>query len=435
LNPARQEQMLTDTSLPEPREHDDSTPASPIGGPVQEKTEISLLDLLVILAERKGTVLWITGCCAVSAVVISLFLPKMYTGKVTLVPPQQNSSAGSLALASQLGNLGGMAALAGNGLGIKNPNDMYVAMLKSRTVEDAVIQRFGLMQEYRERYLSNTRKELESRTKIEGNGKDGLINLSVEDRDPNRAAELANGYVDQFRNLSEHLAITEASQRRLFFGQQLEEAKDNLAKAEESMKQTEQKTGMIQFNGQTSALIQSAVALRAQITAKEVEIQSLGTFATDQNSQLIQAQKELESLQAQLAKLGGNASNGDSGMLISKGQIPQAGLEYLRKERDVKYYETIFALLARQYEVAKVDEAKQGALIQVLDPAVPPDHRSSPKRTIIVIVATVAGFFLGIFIALVQAVFQNAKNDPRTFPKIASLRDALSFRRRYSVKV
>ena len=143
--------MLTDTSLPEPREHDDSTAASPIGGPVQEKAEISLLDLLVILAERKGTVLWITGCCAVSAVVISLFLPKMYTGKVTLVPPQQNSSAGSLALASQLGNLGGMAALAGNGLGIKNPNDMYVAMLKSRTVEDGVIQRFGLMQEYRER--------------------------------------------------------------------------------------------------------------------------------------------------------------------------------------------------------------------------------------------------------------------------------------------
>ena len=426
--------MLTDTSLPNVQEPADSTAFVSKGGFTHEQTEISLLDLLILLAERKKTVFSIAGCFALSAAIISLLLPKMYTATVTLVPPQQSTSAGALALASQLGGLGGMAALTGGALGIKNPNDMYVAMLKSRTVEEGMIQRFGLMQEYHERYLSNARRALESRTKIEGNGKDGLIHISIEDRDPSRAAELANGYVDQFRNLSEHLAITEASQRRLFFGQQLEAAKDNLAKAEESMKQTEQKTGMIQFNGQAGALIQSAVALRAQITAKEVEIQSLRTFATDQNSQLVQAQKELESLQAQLAKLGGNASSADSGMLIPKGQVPQAGLEYLRKERDVKYYETIFGLLARQYEAAKVDEAKQGALIQVLDPAVPPDHRSSPKRTIIVIVATVAGFFLGIFVALVQAVFQNAKNDPRISPKIASLRDALSFRRRYSVK-
>jgi uncharacterized protein involved in exopolysaccharide biosynthesis len=427
--------MLTDTPLTELGEPEDSTAVAAREGLSQAKAEISLLDLLILLAERKKIVLSFAGCFAVGSIVISLLLPKTYTATVTLVPPQQSTSAGALALASQLGSLGGMAALTGGALGIKNPNDMYVAMLKSRTVEDGMIQRFGLMQEYHERYLSNARKALESRTKIEGNGKDGLIHISIEDRDPNRAAELANGYVDQFRNLSEHLAITEASQRRLFFGQQLEAAKDNLAKAEESMKQTEQKTGMIQFNGQAGALIQSAVALRAQITAKEVEIQSLRTFATDQNSRLVQAQKELESLQAQLAKLGGNASSADSGMLIPKGQVPQAGLEYLRKERDVKYYETIFGLLARQYEAAKVDEAKQGALIQVLDPAVPPDHRSSPRRTIIVIVATVAGFFLGIFVALVQAVFQNAKNDPRIFPKIASLRDALSFRRRYSVKV
>jgi tyrosine-protein kinase Etk/Wzc len=421
--------MLTDASLPEIREPEDSTATAPKNRPVKGTTEISLLDLLVVLAERKKTILWITGCFAVSAIIISLFLPKRYTATATILPPQQNSSSGSLALASQLGSLGGMAALAGTGLGIKNPNDMYVAMLKSRTVEEAMIQRFGLMQEYHERYLSNTREALESRTKLDGSGKDGLIYISIEAKDPNRAAELANGYVDQFRKLSEGIAITEASQRRRFFEQQLEQAKDNLAQAEESMKQTEQTTGMIQLNGQASALIQSAVSLRAQITTKEVEIQSLRTFATDQNAQLFQAEKELESLQTQLAKLGGAGDGSDAGMLPTKGRVTTAGLEFLRKEREVKYRETIFELLARQFELAKLDEAKQGALIQVVDAAAPPDHRSSPKRTIIVIFATLAGFFVGIFVALLQAVFQTMKSDPQTLPKISALYEALSFRR------
>ena len=421
--------MRTDTSLPDLQEPADSTAFASKRGLTEEKTEISLLDLLILLAERKKTILSIAGCFALLAVVISLFLPKLYTATVTIIPPQQSTSAGNLALASQLGNLGGgMAVLAGSTLGIKNPNDMYVAMLKSRTVEDGMIQRFGLMQEYRQRYPSNARKALESRTKIEGNGKDGLIHISIEDRDPNRAAELANGYVDQFRNLSGHLALTEASQRRLFFGQQLEEAKNNLAKAEESMKETEQKTGLIQLSGQASALIQAAVSLRAQIAAKEVEIQSLRTFATDQNAQLVQAEKEREGLRAQLAKLGGTGGDGDAGMIVPKGVVPQAGLEYLRKERDVKYYETIFELLARQFEAAKVDEAKQGALVQVVDTAVPPDRRSSPHRAIIVIVATLVGLMVGIFVALIQAVFQAMEGDPQKSTKLSLLRSALSFR-------
>ncbi len=424
--------MLTDTPLPDLREPIDSEGVVQATGALRESREISLLDLMILLAERKRIVFWIAGSFAVLAIIMSLLMPKMYIATVIILPPQQSSS-GSFALA-QLGSLSNMALLAGGGIGIKNPNDMYVAMLKSRTVEDAMIERYGLMEEYHAHYLSVARKALESQTKIDGTGKDGLIRISIESRDPNRSAELANGYVEQFRSLSERLAITEASQRRLFFGQQLIAAKDNLVKAEESLKQTEQQTGLIQLNGQASALIQSAVSLRAQITAKEVEIQSLRTFATDQNAQLVQAQNELDSLRAQLAKLGGKGDEADGGMLVSKGRVPQAGLEYLRKERDVKYYETIFELLARQLEAAKVDEAKQGALIQVLDPAVPHDHRSSPKRAIIVIVATMVGFFVGIFVALVHGVIQNMKSDPQTFPKLANLCDALSFRRRTSVK-
>jgi uncharacterized protein involved in exopolysaccharide biosynthesis len=418
--------MTTETPLPELNEHADSPPATPISGyGATEDDEISLLDLLIVIAERKRVILWVTAVFAILAIIVSLRLPKSYTATVTVLPPQQNTSMG--ALASQLGNLGGMAALAGGGLGLKNPNDMYVAMLKSRTVEDAMVQHFGLMQEYHARYLSDASKAFEGHATVDGSGEDGLIHISVEDRDPRRAAELANGYVDQFRDLSQHLAITEASQRRLFFEQELEQAKNNLANAEEALKQTELTTGVIEPDTQARALIESAASLRAQITAREVEIQGMQTYATGENAQLVQAQRELESMRAQLAKLGGDSTGGE--LIVPKGRVPEAGMEYIRKERDVKYYETIFDILARQYEVAKLDEAKEGALIQVVDPAIPPDRRSFPKRGLIVIGATVAGFMLGVFLALLQAVFQRLKADPEATVKLHLLRSALSLKR------
>lgn len=386
--------------------------------------EISLLDLLIVLAERRRIVILFTAFFAVLALIIAFILPKKFTATVTLLPPQQGSSSMSSLLASQLGGLGSMAALAGGSLGLKNPNDMYVAMFKSNTVEDAMIQKFGLMKEYHAKLLSVARKDFENHVKVDGNSKDGLIHISVEDRSPEKAAAMANGYVDAYRHLSENLAITEAGQRRLFFQEQLEQAKDKLADAEEALKETELKTGMIEVNSQARALIESAAQLRAQIAAKEVQIQALQTFATGQNAQLVQAQQELDSLRAQLAKLGGSEDNSDS-LIPPRGTVPQAGLEYVRKMRDVKYYETIFTILAKQYEMAKLDEAKEGALIQVVDPAIVPDHKSSPKRALIVIVATLAGLFIGILVALFRAGMERMKADPESNAKLALLRSTL----------
>ncbi len=385
--------------------------------------------LLLVIAERKRIVLWVTAVFAILAVIISLILPVSYTATVTLLPPQEGSSVGA-ALASQLGSLGGMAALAGGGLGMKNPTDRYVAMLQSRTVEDAMVRRFDLMREYRKRYLSDARKAFQNHSTVDGSGKDGLIHISVEDHDADRAAELANGYVDQFRDLSQHLAITEASQRRLFFQQELEQAKNNLADAEEALEQTEQKTGVIQPDSQERALIESAASLRAQITAREVQIQGMQTYATGENSELIQAQQELAGLRAQLAKLGGSEDSSGNEVLIPKGLVPKVGMEYVRRLRDVKYYETIFDILARQFEVAKLDEAKEGALIQVVDPAIPPDRRSFPRRGLIVIGATFAGIFVGVFLALIAAGLEHLREDPATTGKLAQLQRALSLRRR-----
>jgi len=347
---------------------------------------------------------------------------------VVVLPLQQNSSL-SAALTSQLGNMGGIGALAGGSLGLKNSNEMFVGMLRSRTVEDSMVKRFSLMQEYQSKFPSDARRTFEKYVTVDGSGKDGLIHISIEDRDPNRAAELANGYVDQFRKLSEHLAITEASQRRLFFEQQLVQAKDNLANAEEALKQTEQTTGLFQLDSQARALIESAAAIRAQIAAKEVEIQSLRTYATSENSELVQAQQELEGLRTQLAKLGGSA-NLDAGLMVPKGQVPTAALEYVRKLREVKYNETIFDLLARQFAIAQLDEAKQGAVVQVVDAAVPPDRRSFPKRTLIVIGATVVGFFFGIFLALIRAASEHVMRDAEAASKFRHLRNVLRFGKR-----
>jgi tyrosine-protein kinase Etk/Wzc len=412
-----------DTTTTEIR-HFDTQTVPPSALHDEQNNEISLLDLLIILARRKWLILKFTFGFALIALIISLLLPKRYTALTTVLPPQQNSSLSS-ALMSQIGNLGTLGALAGSSMGLKNPNDMFVAMFKSRTVEDAMIERFGLMKEYHQEYMSTARKAFESHATVESGAKDNLIHISVQDKDPKRAAAMANAYVEEYRQLSQHLAISEASQRRLFFEQQLEQAKDNLANAEEALKETQQKTGMIQLDSQARALIESAAQLRAQITAKEVQLQGMRTYGTNENADVVQAQQELDSMRAQLAKLGGSADDTSGGLILPRGQVPQVGVEYIRKLRDVKYRETIFEILARQFELAKLDEAKEGALIQVVDPAIVPDYKSFPKRGLIIVVAAIAGMFIGIFVALFKEGMERLRQDPEQSERLNVLRRAL----------
>lgn len=412
-----------DTTTTEIRHFDTQT--VPSSAPHDEQNnEISLLDLLIILARRKWLILKFTIGFALIALIISLLLPKRYTATTTVLPPQQNSSLSS-ALMSQIGNLGSLGALAGSSMGLKNPNDMFVAMFKSRTVEDAMIERFGLMQEYHQKYMSTARKAFEGHATVESGTKDNLIRISVEDKDPKRASAMANAYVEEYRQLSQHLAISEASQRRLFFEQQLDQAKDSLANAEEALKETEQKTGMIQLDSQARALIESAAQLRAQITAKEVQLQGMRTYGTNENADVVQAQQELDSMRAQLAKFGGSADDTSGGLILPRGKVPQVGVEYIRRLRDVKYRETIFEILARQFELAKLDEAKEGALIQVVDPAIVPDYKSFPKRGLITVVAAIAGMFIGIFMALFKEGMERLRQDPEQSERLNILRRAL----------
>jgi tyrosine-protein kinase Etk/Wzc len=365
-----------------------------------EDSETSLLDFLILVLERKRFLAWfVLGATALSTI-IAFLLPIRYEAKVMLLPPAQNSSLGS-ALIEQLGNLdsslGSLASLAGSGLGLKNPADMYLSLLTSRTVEDAMIDRYGLMQEYHKKRMADTRKELERRTTATAGNKDGLIRLTVEDRDPKRAAELANGYVEEFRKLSERLAITEAQRRRLFFQQQVEVSKNELTKAEDAMTQTQQTTGVVEIGSQARALIESAAILRAQVAAKQVQIEGMRSFAAEDNPELKLAKQELAALQSQLEHVAGSDQDPGSDINLSKGRVTQAGMEYLRRYRDLKYQETVFELLAKEFQIAKLDEAREGSIVQVVDPAVVPDKRSFPPRLLIVIASTVLSVFVALF--------------------------------------
>jgi uncharacterized protein involved in exopolysaccharide biosynthesis len=381
--------------------------------------ELQLLDLLIILSKRRRFIVRFVLGAVVAAVITVCLIPNRYTAETVVMPPGQNSSMSSNLL-SQMGG-GALASLAGGSLGIKNSGDLYVSLFRGRAIEDAMIQRFGLMQRYDKKRLSDARQKFESKSTVALGTKDGLIKITVTDSDPKMAADMANGYVEEFRKLSANLAISEASQRRAFFQQQLLEANQNLATAEEAMKQTQKTTGILQIDSQARSLIETAAVLRAQIAAQEVELQGMSSYATEKNPQVATAQQRLIALKAQLAKLSGTDATPGSSIIVPKGNIPEAGIEYIRKLRDVKYYETIMELIAKQFEMAKLDEAREGAIIQVSDIAVPPDKKSWPPRTIIVLLAGFAAFILAAFWMVGMEGYSKARLNPVHLEKFNNL--------------
>lgn len=353
---------------------------------------------------QKRLVGWVALTIVALATATALILPDIYTSTTVLLPPPDTNSLGAQ-LMSQLGNAGGMAALGASAIGIKNPNDLQVALLKSRTVEEATVERFRLQEEYHSRSIASARRHWERETKIDSGLKDGLIRISVMDRDPRRAAELANGWVDEYRKFAATLAITEAARRRMFLGQELEQARTSLTQAEEQMAQTERRTGVITLQGQASAMIASAAMLRGQVAAKEVEIRSMRQFAGAANPDLQRAEQELSALQSQLSAMNVNTEQDGGDLVAPHGTLAQAGLDYERALREVKYRETVVELLSRMYEAAAVDEARHGPLIQIVDPAVAPDRVSSHYRFWIVLGGLFCSLPFSLLIAMaVEAV-------------------------------
>jgi uncharacterized protein involved in exopolysaccharide biosynthesis len=257
--------------------------------------------------------------------------------------------------------------------------------------------------------MVDTRKEFSDNSTIK-TGKDGLITIEFDDEDPVRAAAIANAYVDELDKLTQTLAVTEAAQRRLFFERQLQQVKNDLSEAELALKKTQETTGLIKLDDQGRAIIEAVATIRAQISAKEVELRAMRTYTTEQNPDYVRTQQQLAGLRNELLKLERSSVSGQGDIMLPTGKVPEAGLEYLRRYREIKYQEAIFELLARQFEAAKIDEAKEAAIVQVVDRAIQPDKKSKPRRALIVMVITVVGAVVSILLSLLLETITGARS-------------------------
>jgi tyrosine-protein kinase Etk/Wzc len=383
-----------------------------------------ILDVLLVLARGRRRIAIVTLSSFLLGALVSILLKPTFTATASILPPQQQQSSAS-AMMGQLGSLAGLGGAAGL---LKNPADMYVGMIMSRTVADKIIDRFHLQDMYKTKTMEDTRKALKSHVSVEA-AKDGLIEISVKDGNPRRASDIANGLIDELYHLNSKLAITEAAQRRLFFTEQLEDEKAALVAAEEDLKKTQEKTGLIQLSGQAEEIIRNVAELRAQIVSREVQLQGVHTYETDENPEVTRLQQEIDALQKQLTTLENNQRRMQPGDIqVPTGQVPEAVLEYARKLREVTYHTTLLNLLSKEFEAARIDEAKSAPLIQVVDSAVPPDRKSGPHRTLITLGFAVIGFCIACFWAFFSHALVRMRQNPEPAEKLDQLLTALRLR-------
>jgi len=314
----------------------------------------------------------------VLAVGMTYLIPPTYTASTTFMPPQQAQGAAASALAA----LGPLAGLAGGAAGIRNTGEQYIALMQSVTVSDRLIDQFKLLEVYDAKYRVDARNELAQNVRIASGKKDGMITVSVDDTVPQRAADIANRYVEELRRVAATLAVTEAQQRRTFFEQQLQMSRDRLLQAQQALQSSGFNASALKAEPKAAA--EAYAKLRAEATAAEVRLQVTRGSLTESAPEVRQQQATLNALREQLAR---SAQPVDG----------QGGPDYISRFREFKYQETLFELYARQFELARVDESREGALIQVVDPAQAAERKSKPKRAIvglIVMAASLVGFAL-----------------------------------------
>ena len=369
----------------------------------------SLLDLALPLVQHLKLLILGPLAIGLAALGISFLIPPEFTARTVFLPPQQQQSAASAAL-SQLGALSGLAGLAGGAGALKSPADQYVALMQSTTVADRLLDRFKLMEVYNRKYRFEARKQLASNVRISAGKKDGLITVEVDDIDPRRAAELANAHVEELRRLTSSLALSEAQQRRVFFESQLEQTRDRLTKAQQVLESSGFNQGALKAEPKAAA--EGYARLKAELTAAEVRLQTLRRNLAETTPEVQQQQSLAGALRGQLGTLERSSDLG-------------GGSEYVSKYREFKYQETLFELFSRQYELARLDESREGALIQVVDVAQPPERKSKPKRALIALAATLAGLLLLAGFVVTRHFWRQSAGQPQTAEKLSRLQAAL----------
>lgn len=313
----------------------------------------------------------------------SFLVPTQYTARTVFIPPQQSQSGTAAALAS----LGALSGLAGNLGGVKTAADQYVSLLVSANVADRLIEQFGLRDVYKVETQSEARLKLAQQVKVALGRKDGLITLEVVDTSPQRAAQIANQHVAELRRLSSELTLTEAQQRRAFFEAELKRARDALSESQLRLQASGFNASAIKAEPRLAA--ESFSRLKAEATAAEVRLQTLSSGLSDDTPEVRSQKSQLAALKAELRRLEQAAS-------------PDGNSQYLSLYRDFKYQETLFDLLARQFELARLDEARESATIQVVDVATPPERKSSPRRLFFAIGGLVIASLVSLLFVLAR---------------------------------
>src|SRR6185369_10467814 len=327
---------------------------------------------------------------------VSLALNNVYTARATLLPPQKDSGGGAAALLASIGG-GGLAGLAG-GLG-GGSADLFLGILKSCSVSDAVISRMNLHVELESKNADDTRKKLQKLVRFQV-GKDGIITISADYKDSAKAALLANTFVDELQKKSLQLNLTKAGTERSFLEKRLVLAKQDLKSAEEEMKSFQEKNKTIKADDQVKVAVEAIARLRAEIVSKEVQLAALRNSMTDENSEVSALLAGLSRLRKQLNSMSGTGEPG--GVIPSVGNAPSIGVEYIRRLRELKIQEALFEQLTKQFELAKINEARDSSAIQVLDEAVTPLRKSKPKRALIVIFSTITAFICSVFLVFIR---------------------------------
>lgn len=378
--------------------------------------EISLIEMLTALGFEKKSIVWTTIAAGVIGLAISFLLPPLYTSKTVLMPPQQDKS--------NLGALAGLSALAGLGGdgGLKTPNDMYIGFLGSDTVANDLIARFDLQKHYDLKTLEATRKKLRSRVAVNSDKKSGFITVETSDGSPQFASRLANAYIDSLRTLLNRLAVTDAQQRRVFFQQRVDETKLQLKQAELKLDEARHAGGVASIDEQMTSAIRSSAELRTEISAKEVQLQVLRSYATEENPDVQRLVAAIAAMREQLNSLEKGAATDESSAAASGKSVAYGNVGAYR---EVKYQQATLDRLEAQLALAQIDEAKEGPLVQQVDVAVPSEKRSSPKRVFITVGAAIAGMIFALFRALARTA---VRRDPALAAKLVRLRQAWRFR-------
>jgi capsule polysaccharide export protein KpsE/RkpR len=326
--------------------------------------------------------------------------PITYAANAVLLPPQQqqNAVAGALAQLSSLSNITGVSS------GVKTPEDMYIALFKTRKVEDAVINKHRLKDYYHATTMTEARAALEAHTFISYEKKTGFITVEVREKTPEFASTLANAHVEALQELMASVAITEAQQRRRFLEQQVNKTRTALSNAETRFRKEQQAHGLVVTQVLAESTIKAAAELRAQITNRQVTLQAISKFATPLNQEVQRLTSELDALKMQLKDVekGSDTATGD-----------QTHKDAVQAFRDMKVQEAALDVLTRQLEIAKIDEAREGPMLQILDSAIPPEKPLQSKRGAIMLAGSSGVLLLSMVLAIGLGAIRQLPSESR----------------------